>query len=148
MDYESLHEDLRGVLDELIDRNRNAPIIVEGDRDRRSLRALEVRGEILSLNRGIAIFALCESLARRHREAIIMTDWDERGGRLARQLRDGLSANGVRYDDQLRARLTHLCKKDIKDVESLHAFVRSIEAKAHSRDQAKPSKRWYAERRA
>lgn len=147
MDYEALYEDLKRVLEDLVDRNQDVPIIVEGPRDRKSLRALDLQGEIISLNRGMSVFALCESLARRHRGAIILTDWDAKGGRLARQLRDALSANGIRYDDTLRARLTHLCRKDIKDVESLHAFVKSIEAKAHSRDRAKPSKRWYAERR-
>lgn len=146
MDYEALYQDLQRVLEDLLDRNQAAPIIVEGPRDRKSLRALDLHGEIISLNRGMSVFALCESIARRHREAIILTDWDAKGGRLARQLRGALTANGMRYDDDLRARLTHLCRKDIKDVESLHAFVKSIEAKAHSRDHAKPSKRWYAGR--
>jgi len=146
MDYEALYEDLQRVLEDLVEQNQDAPIIVEGDRDRKSLRALGVHGEILSLNRGISVFALCESIAERSRGAVILTDWDARGGRLARQLRQGLAANGVRYDDELRARLTHLCRKDIKDVESLHAFVLAIQEKAQSRDHSKPSKRWYATR--
>lgn len=147
MDYEALYEDLTRVLEDLAEKNRSAPIIVEGERDRQALRALGVHGDIRSLNQGTTLFVQCESIARQHREAIILTDWDARGGRLARQLRDGLAANGVRYDDELRARLTNLCRREIKDVESLHAYVERVGEKARAGDRSKPSKRWYAERR-
>lgn len=146
VDYEALYEDLSRVLEDLIDKNGTAPIIVEGARDKKALRALGVGGDVISLNQGTTVFAICESVARRHRDAIIMTDWDARGGRLARQLRDGLAANGVRYDDQLRARLTNLCRKDIMDVESLHTYVDRVTELAKSRNHAKPSKRWYGYR--
>ncbi len=146
MDYVELHEDLERVLDDLIEKNRSVPIIVEGEYDRRALEQLGVLGDIRVLNRGNSILALCESIARQHREAIILTDWDVRGGRIARHLRDALTATGVRYDDQLRARLTILCRKDIKDVESLHRFVERVAALAASGDQQRPSKRYYSDR--
>lgn len=146
MDYEQLYEDLNRVLDDLIEKNHAAPIIVEGEYDRRALRSLGIEGEIRLINEGSTVFGLCESIARRHREAIILTDWDIRGGRLARQLRDGLSANGVRFDEDLRARLTRLCRKDITDVESLHAFVERVAEHASSGYRQRPSKRWYAVR--
>src|SRR5438034_10392546 len=126
MDWEELHRDLSKVLEDLADKNRLAPIIVEGEYDRRALRALGVEGDVRLINEGSTIFGLCESIAASHREAIILTDWDVRGGRLARQLRDGLAANGVRFDEELRARLTRLCRKDITDVESLHTFVERV----------------------
>lgn len=146
MDYEELHEDLDRVLEDLIEKNRTAPIIVEGEYDRRSLQALGVLGDIRVLNRGNSVLALCESVAREYREAIILTDWDVRGGRIARNLRDALTASGVRYDDGLRARLTVLCRKDIKDVESLHRFAERVAEMAASHAQRRPSKRYYAER--
>ncbi len=146
MDYVQLHEDLGQVLDDLIEKNRSVPIIVEGEYDRRALRELGVLGDIRVLNRGNSVLALCEGVAREYREAIILTDWDVRGGRIARHLRDALAATGVRYDDQLRARLTILCRKDIKDVESLHRFAERIEGLASSRNQQRPSKRYYSER--
>ncbi len=147
MDYEALYEDLVKILDELKEESRTAPIIVEGERDRAALRALDIHGDVWSINRGTSLFALCESLARGHRDAIILTDWDVRGGRLARQLRDGLAANGVRFNDDLRARLSRLCRKDIKDVESLHGYVERVARLAKSGNHGKPSKRWYGERR-
>ncbi len=146
MDYVELHEDLEQVLDDLIEKNRSAPIIVEGEYDRRALEQLGVLGDIRVLNRGNSVLGLCEAIAHEYREAIILTDWDVRGGRIARHLRDALTAVGVRYDDQLRARLTILCRRDIKDVESLHRFAERIEALATSRNQARPSKRFYSER--
>ncbi len=146
MDWEELHTDLQRVLEDLSEKNRRAPIIVEGEYDRRSLRALGVAGDIRMVNQGSTIFRLCESIAASHREAIILTDWDVRGGRLARQLRDALSANGVRYDEELRARLTRLCRKDITDVESLHTFVERVADHAASGVHQQDSKRWYSDR--
>ena len=145
MDWEQLHTDLQRVLEDLSEKNRRAPIIVEGEYDKRSLRALGITGDIRMINQGSTVFGLCESIAAHHRDAIILTDWDVRGGRLARQLRDGLSANGVRFDEDLRARLTVLCRKDITDVESLHGFVERVAERASSGYRQRPSKRWYAE---
>ena len=42
MDWERLHEDLQRAVEELQERSRHAPVIVEGEWDRRSLRALGV----------------------------------------------------------------------------------------------------------
>jgi len=145
MDWEQLHTDLQRALEDLSEKNRRAPIIVEGEYDKRSLRALGITGDIRMINQGSTVFGLCESIAAHHRDAIILTDWDVRGGRLARQLRDGLSANGVRFDEDLRARLTVLCRKDITDVESLHGFVERVAERASSGYRQRPSKRWYAE---
>ena len=146
MDWDQLYQDLLRALDDLAEKNHQAPIIVEGEYDKRSLRALGVTGDIQMINQGSTIFGLCESIAAGHREAIILTDWDVRGGRLARQLRDALSANGVRYDEEIRARLTRMCRKDITDVESLHAFVERVAEHASSRYRQRPTKRWYSDR--
>ncbi|HYM39558.1 MAG TPA: topoisomerase [Thermoplasmata archaeon] len=145
MDYIAVHEDLERVLEDLIEKNHRAPVIVEGEYDRRALAELGVLGDIRVLNRGNSVLALCEAIAREYPEAIIMTDWDVRGGRIARNLRDALTANGVRYDDELRARLAILCRKDIKDVESLHRFAERIAALAAIGDRQRPSKRYYSE---
>nr|AKQ02669.1 hypothetical protein [uncultured euryarchaeote Rifle_16ft_4_minimus_37664] len=146
MDYQALHDDLARVLEDLIEKNHTVPVLVEGERDVRALRALGVSGDLRVVNRGTTLFAVCEEVAREHGDAIILTDWDVRGGRLARQLRDGLSANGVRYDDDLRARLTRLCRKEITAVEELRSFVERVSELAATGTSGKPSKRWYGER--
>src|SRR5256885_14579664 len=96
MDWEQLHVDLEKVIEDLAEKNRLAPIIVEGEYDRRALRALGLTGDIRLINEGSTIFGLCESIAGSHREAIILTDWDVPGGRVAPPLRDGLAANSRR----------------------------------------------------
>src|SRR5437879_7923808 len=106
MEREQLHADLEKVIAGLAEKNRLAPIIVEGEYDRRALRALGLTGDIRLINEGSTIFGLCESIAGGHQEAIILTDWDVRGGRLGRQLRDRLAAKGVRSERAPRARRT------------------------------------------
>src|SRR3972149_11826494 len=96
MDWEQLQRDLDKVMEHLTEKNRHAPIIVEGEYDRKALRALGIAGDVRMINEGSSVFGLCESIAAGHREAIILTDWDVRGGRLARPRRGGLAAQGGR----------------------------------------------------
>src|SRR3990172_1584681 len=145
MDWEQLQRDLDKVIEDMAEKNRHAPIIVEGEYDRKALRALGIAGDVRMINEGSMVFGLCESIAAGHREAIILTDWDVRGGRLARQLRDGLAANGVRFDAGIRARLARLCRKDITDVESLHGFVERVAEHVSSGHHQRDSKRWYSD---
>src|SRR2546429_7915266 len=91
MDWEQLHVDLEKVIEDLAEKNRLAPIIVGGEYDRRALRALGLIGDIRLINEGSTIFGLCESIAGGHREAIILTGWDLRRGRLGPHLRVGLA---------------------------------------------------------
>jgi len=112
-------EALVELIDELVEAARSKPVIVEGIKDERSLRELGVEGNIIKLNRGMRLFNLCEDIAREHSSVIILTDWDRKGGHLARLLREGFDANEVAYDLDLRARLAILVKKDVKDVEGL-----------------------------
>ena len=146
--YEEIHQDLVDTIAALIEANRTTPVIVEGERDVRSLRALGLEGEVIPLNAGVPLFNLAESLSRRHTRAIILTDWDHRGGHLARLLRDALEANQVRFDTDFRARLTLLCRKDIKDVEGLAGFVERVGRQVEGGWHGKASKRFYAERKS
>jgi len=147
MNPEEIYEKLVETLDDLVEANRTAPVIVEGERDEKALRSVGLKGEVVRLNAGMPLFNLAETIARRHREAIILTDWDHRGGQLCRLLRDALEANQVRFDVDLRARLTYLCRKDIKDVESLAAYVERLARQAAAGWQGKESKRFYADRK-
>jgi 5S rRNA maturation endonuclease (ribonuclease M5) len=148
VDHAEVYEALRAAIEDLAEANLGAPVIVEGERDVRSLRQLGITGEVLSLNSGISIFNLAESIARRHTDAIILTDWDHRGGMLCRLLRDAFEANQVRYDVDLRARITLLCRKDIKDVESLAAHVERLARQVAGGWHGKESKKFYAQRKS
>ena len=112
-------EELQAILDELMERDDEAVILVEGMRDRGALTILGVKGEIVQVQSSDGILPVAERLAREGRRAIILTDWDRKGGQLCRLLRNALKANAVPYDDVLRQRLVIIARQDIKDVQSL-----------------------------
>jgi dTMP kinase len=121
-------EDLSSILDELRDRPKNAVILVEGQKDRGALIALGIGGEIWQVQGGGSIFSIAENLVLQKKTAIILTDWDRKGGQLCRLIRDALKANGVSYDGSLRMRLVHISKKDVKDIESLPSLYSRLVA--------------------
>lgn len=147
MTAEETFEKLVETIGELAETNGRVPVVVEGERDVRSLRALGLTGEIVTVNRGSSVFHLCETLAADHREVVILTDWDVRGGRLARLLRDGLAANGVKSNDDFRARIAAACQKEIKAVEDLHRYVERIRPRGDDgRRRLRANRSWYAGR--
>ena len=148
MNHEETYADLVATIEDLKEANLSAPVIVEGERDVKSLRTLGLKGEIIPLNTGTTVFHLAESVYRRHREAIVLTDWDRRGGQLCRLLMDAFEANQVRADTDLRARLTLLCRKDIKDVESLAAHVERLSREVEGGWHGKASKKFYSQRKS
>jgi dTMP kinase len=148
MNAEDRYEKLLRVLESLVEKNEDAPIIVEGERDVKALRALGLEGPILALHRGVPILRFCEDLAAGHRHAVILTDWDLKGGRLAKALREGLAATGVRYDDAIRARLAVLCRGVITEVEDLYRHMENLRPRDEDgRRRFAANKAWYAGRR-
>jgi 5S rRNA maturation endonuclease (ribonuclease M5) len=125
-------EEVEKLIKELVRLSGTLPIIVEGKKDEKALRELGVEGVIVRLNRGKSVFRTCERLSKEHEKVILMTDWDRKGGHLGRLLKDGLDANGVKYDEDIRARLAILTKKDIKDVESLAKQLARLRREAES----------------
>lgn len=147
MKSEEQFEELMMTIEELVERSLESAIVVEGERDVRSLRRLGVAGKVLHFNRGLSVFAFVEGLSREHRSLILMTDWDSKGGRLCRQLREACEANGIRPLLDFRARLARLCRKDIKDVESVSSYVEDLRHRYQAgRWKGKLSKRWHAPR--
>jgi len=118
-DAEAL-EELIGALLEASD--RGAAIIVEGRRDRESLRALGALGPIIMASQK-PLLSLAEDVAEEHREIIVLTDWDDKGEEMALQIERHLRCSGSRGDMEIRSRLKRLVKKEIKDVESLSRYV-------------------------
>ncbi|MCL2549790.1 MAG: toprim domain-containing protein [Methanimicrococcus sp.] len=99
-------------------------IIVEGRRDILSLRNLGIKEEIEIVkcaNRPTAEF--CEKIAETGKEAVILTDWDRKGGILASRLAEQFQNLNVSYHTEYRETLLFYTKKEIKDVESLFSYV-------------------------
>ncbi|OPY34568.1 MAG: hypothetical protein A4E32_00297 [Methanomassiliicoccales archaeon PtaU1.Bin124] len=110
---------LSELLDELAHRPSDVVLLVEGQRDRGGLRLLGVEGDVILVQQSGGILKVAEELAKNHKKAIILTDWDRKGGQLNRLLREALEANAVPYDDKTRRRLAKIVSGEIKDVESL-----------------------------
>lgn len=123
MQVEELLEKIEDVLNELKAINADLPIIVEGESDVKALRELGFKGEIIQINRGQSLFNFCEEIARKHSRVVLLTDWDRKGGHLCRLLSEGLKANDVHFNTEIRAKLAGYCKKETKDVEGLFGCV-------------------------
>ena len=126
LDPDETLDGLIELLDELDKASSTNPIIVEGPRDKEALLKLGISGHIIVLNDGSSILNTCERLAEKWHLAIILTDWDRKGGQLARLLMDALEACDMKHDTVFRAKLSRLAKKEIKDVESLPGFVKRL----------------------
>lgn len=113
---EALIQELRQQSDE------GAAIIVEGKRDRRALRELGINGPVI-LGTQKALLELCEEVAREYSKVIVLTDWDEKGDKLARLMPEFLNNAGASVNTDLRQRIKSLVKKRIKDIESLNTHV-------------------------
>ena len=124
-------EALEGILDELEDLSETHIALIEGNKDRRSLdnlglcnlRSIEVQREGGPLK-------AAERLYEMRVPAVILTDWDDRGNRIEKDLRIQLDALCVRYDTSIKERLRDICIKDIKDVESLDSLYRRLKNSA------------------
>ncbi len=119
-------EQLEKVFEDLEEDSERTPIIVEGIQDVAALKGLGIHKNVMALNRGMSIFSFAEMVSRRFDDAIVLTDWDRRGGQLARMLREALLANGVSVNDRYRTQIVILSKKEIKDIESLPRFVERL----------------------
>ena len=102
-------------------------ILVEGKNDRRSLLDLNLSLDTIEVQRDGGPLRAAEMVYESGKKAIILTDWDDRGDRLAKDLSEQLSALCISYDTNIRKDLRDICIKDIKDVESLHSLYVRLE---------------------
>ncbi len=118
-------------LDEILDRIQSMSsdhvILVEGKNDRRSLLDLNLSLDTIEVQRDGGPLRAAEMVYESGKKAIILTDWDDRGDRLAKDLSEQLSALCTSYDMNVRKDLRDICIKDIKDVESLHSLYVRLE---------------------
>jgi len=113
-------EKLEGLILELQQMSdKGAVIIVEGKRDRKALRALGITGDIeLGTKKSILVF--CEDVAREYNNVIVLTDWDEKGEKLASLMESA----AVNMD--IRRKIKNLVQKRIKDIESLDTHISNL----------------------
>ena len=93
------------------------PIIVEGKKDARTLRALNIQNTIITLNK--PLYAVIESITSTH--CIILTDLDKKGKELYGKLAKNLRSRGVHVDDTFRNFL--LKETTVKEIEGLAHYA-------------------------
>jgi len=105
-------------------------VVVEGERDRASLRSLGLPGPIALVHRGLPLAGVAEELGRTARHLIVLTDWDTEGGHFAQRLAELLEAGPVKVDLEFRRRLARVLRGELVHVEGLHGWARRS-AEAH-----------------
>jgi len=119
---QSLYEQLQSILEEGKLNNLYHPILVEGKRDESTLRALGFEGEIIILNQGKNLVELADEIALKHREVILLLDWDRKGNVLTKKVRVLLTDAGVHCRLWLWRKLRELLSGHISTVEELGIF--------------------------
>jgi 5S rRNA maturation endonuclease (ribonuclease M5) len=119
-------------LDELLAELRKraldgAPIIVEGTDDVGALKNLGVEGKFHKISSGKSLLNFIEGFSG-SKEAIILTDFDRTGDRLAKYCAKHLKRLGVEPVVEIRRKLKSLVHKDIKDIEGLVKFLQNQRA--------------------
>jgi Small primase-like proteins (Toprim domain) len=118
------------VLQDLSDLAEDHILLVEGLRDKSALEALGIEGRFFMIQSEGGPIKAAEFASQNGNKAVILTDWDWRGGRIASDVSRHLSALGVEFDLAIRSKLSSLCKKYVTDVESLDSLVERLTVNA------------------
>lgn len=123
-------EALEALLLRLGEAAESSILLVEGSKDVDALRSVGIDGEFYCVQSGGGPLRAAEHVWRAGRPAVILTDWDRRGGSLADDLRRDLESLCVPYDDGIRRELAVLCRQYSKDVESLASVLALLRVRA------------------
>jgi 5S rRNA maturation endonuclease (ribonuclease M5) len=126
MDYKKSLEELEKLLEELREENKTVPIIVEGEKDVEALRSLDITGLIVIVNTGMSIPNFCDKIANEHKEVILLTDWDRRGGFLCHTISKNLEGRvkcNTNYREMFAKHTT------IRTVEGLPSWLKTMKEK-------------------
>lgn len=121
-------EEILKVLGRLKELSADHVILVEGRKDREALAYLGISGDVFQIQSSGGPSAAAEYVESRGGKAVILTDWDRRGGNLAAALRDILGRDNPDIDGSVREDLSRLSQHYIKDVEALDSLVDRLSA--------------------
>jgi dTMP kinase len=131
LDDEERLAEIKEVLEELEELAADHVILVEGLKDKKALSSIGIEGEVFMIQSEGGPIKAAEYVSEHGGKAVILTDWDRRGGTIAHELENQLSSLGLMYDSRIRARLSFLCKKYIKDIESLDKLLERLSSDDH-----------------
>jgi 5S rRNA maturation endonuclease (ribonuclease M5) len=104
-------------------------VVVEGERDRRSVARLGLPATILLLHGGRTLSSTAERLVRTGRRVVVLTDWDTEGGHLAHRLAEFLTPEPLELDLDTRRRLARVLRGELAHVEGLYGWARRLAEK-------------------
>lgn len=107
----------------LASRRPGSVILVEGEKDRRALGRLGIASSIALVHQGQPLPSVAQALAASHGRAIVLTDWDRKGGQLAERLAQLLSGAELTVDLDLRQRLARVLRGELVHVEGLYRWA-------------------------
>ncbi|RLF67493.1 MAG: hypothetical protein DRN26_02270 [Thermoplasmata archaeon] len=127
---EKTYENLITTLEEISSENSSGKllILVEGKNDLIALRKLGFNGPIKTI-KGRKLSDLIDEVYLEYKRVLVLSDWDNEGERLYKEIRYLLESYGVRVEDKYRRIIKSITKREIKDVEGLLSFVKHINLK-------------------
>ncbi|MCI4353495.1 MAG: toprim domain-containing protein [Thermoplasmata archaeon] len=125
-------EEFRKLWDDFLQRanDDSTVVVVEGEKDRRSLKRLGVTGRVVLLHSGRGLSQLTRSLMISGQRIVVLTDWDREGGHLAHRLTELLAAEGNLVDAEFRRRLARVLRGEVVHVEGLAGWARRTAERA------------------
>lgn len=110
---------------------KGTPIIVEGKKDIATLKALAVKGKIISAKTGGKSFldVISEVEKSKAREVILLLDFDRRGKEWTKRLKQNLEKTKIKPNLTFWTKLSKLVGKDVKDIESLATYMETLKRK-------------------
>jgi len=128
---ESQLEEVEEIFRKLGKKARDTVVIVEGKKDRSSLRKLGVEGKIVCMKNSRRV--LVDFLDQlKCREVILLVDFDAYGSALVRTITQYLEAKRVKVNTVFWKRVRRLVGRYVKDVEGLPSYVEKLKKSPHS----------------
>jgi 5S rRNA maturation endonuclease (ribonuclease M5) len=101
-------------------------VVVEGERDRRSIQRLGISGVVVTVHHGRTISETAQTLLHRAHRVVILTDWDTEGGHLAHRLAEFLKPERLELDLETRRQLARILRGELVHVEGLYGWARRL----------------------
>lgn len=99
-------------------------VVVEGERDRLSVRRLGWTGPVKAIHEGRTLSRTAHELVLGRGKAILLTDWDAEGGHLAHRLKEFLEAEALELDLDYRREFARILRGELVHVEGLYGWAR------------------------
>jgi len=114
--------------------NKGTPIIVEGRKDVETLRTLAIEGKIITAKSGKSLLDVVSEVEKSGpKEVVLLLDCDRRGRELTRQLKHHLETAKIKTNTTIWHELFSIIGKEVKDVESLSAYLETLTRKYQTR---------------